>query len=201
MKRQFLTMIALAIAIASCSDDDNNGLTQQAHDDSEMMARMHSMMTEMEGMPMTNDPDLDFANMMIMHHQGAIDMANLELENGNNTEMKATAQSIITAQQQEIQEMQQILQGLTDDDEDMEFHMELMMSMEKMDTTADTQLLTGQTDHDFATLMMVHHQAALDNASSYLHHGTNPELLAMAEMMVEMQTQEIIELGNWLLNN
>lgn len=201
MKTKFLAVLAVAAMLGSCSDDDNNGVNQQSHDDSEMMARMHAMMTDMNAMAMTNDPDLDFANMMIMHHQGAIAMANLELESGDNSTMRATAQEIITAQQQEIQDFQQILQGMSDNEDDMSFSMELMMSMDKMDTTADTQLITGNVDRDFATLMMVHHQAALDNASAYLHHGTNPELLAMANMIVDVQTEEIIELGNWLLNN
>ena len=115
--------------------------------------------------------------------------------------MKTIAQDIIEMQQQEITEMQAIIAGMTADETDMAFMMELMASMDKMGTTADTQLLTGDTDHDFATLMMVHHQAAIDNASAYLHHGTNTELREMATMMVEMQTQEIIDLGNWLIAN
>ena len=201
MKTTVATMIAVAVSLASCSDDDNNGITQQAHDESEIMMRMHTMMMEMEAMPMTNDPDIDFAKMMIMHHEGAIEMANYELENGNNTAMKATAQQIITAQQQEIMEMQQIVSGLADDENDMDFSMELMMSMDKMDRTADAQVFTGNADSDFAKLMIVHHQGALDNASAYLHHGSNPELTAMAQMMIDMQTQEIIELADWLIEN
>lgn len=193
--------MAAAVLLVSCSDDDNNGITQQAHNENEIMTRMHSMIMEMEAMPMTNDPDIDFAKMMIMHHEGAIEMANYELENGDNTEMKAKAQSIITEQQQEISELQQIVSGLTDDEDDMDFSMELMMSMDKMDRTADAQVITGDTDSDFAKLMIVHHQAALDNASAYLHHGSNPELMAMAQMMVDMQTQEIIELADWIIEN
>lgn len=193
--------MAVAVAFVSCSEDDNNGITEQAHNESEIMLRMHTMMMEMESMPMTNDPDIDFAKMMIMHHEGAIEMANYELESGDNTEMKAKAQSIITEQQQEISELQQIVSGLTDDEDDMDFSMELMMSMDKMDRTADAQVITGDTDSDFAKLMIVHHQAALDNASAYLHHGSNPELMAMAQMMVDMQTQEIIELADWIIEN
>ena len=193
--------MAAAVLLVSCSDDDNNGITQQAHNDSEIMTRMHSMIMEMEAMPMTNDPDIDFAKMMIMHHEGDIEIANYELENGNNTEMKAKAQSIITEQQQEITELQQIVSGLTDDEDDNGFSMELMMSMDKMDRTADAQVITGDIDSDFAKLMIVHHQAALDNASAYLHHGTNPELMTMAQMMVEMQTHEIIELADWIIEN
>ncbi|WP_348677060.1 hypothetical protein [Flavobacterium coralii] len=46
----------------------------QAHDDNNMMDTMHAMMAEMEAMEMTHDPDIDFAAMMIMHHQGAVNI-------------------------------------------------------------------------------------------------------------------------------
>ncbi len=197
----FFGLFFIALGLVSCSDDDNDGLQPQSHDDSALMTKMHEVMADMNAMNMTNDPDLDFANMMIMHHQGAIEMANYELQNGSDTQMKAMAQSIIDTQQQEIQQMQAVLNGMAADETDTSFAMELMMSMEKMDTTADTQLITGNVDHDFAKLMIVHHQAALDNASAYLHHGGSTTLTNMANMMVEMQNQEIIDLANWLLAN
>lgn len=196
----YLTIFA-ALSFSSCSNDHDNGIQRQAHDSSTLMGKMHAMINQMQAMMMSNDPDLDFVNMMIMHHQGAIDMANYELQNGTNGQMKTIAQNIITTQQQEIQEMQSIINGMAADETDTAFAMELMNSMEKMDVTADTQILTGNVDHDFAILMIVHHQAALDNASAYLHHGNNTQLRNMANMMAEMQTQEIIELSNWLLNN
>lgn len=190
--------------MVSCSDDDsaaNNGVQLQAHDDNKMMDVMHGMMAEMDAMEMTHDPDVDFAGMMIMHHQGAIAMANLELQEGSNAEMKAMAEAIISEQQQEIQELQAILAGLTVDDMDMDFMEEQMIGMDKMDAMADQQMITGDIDNDFASLMIIHHQAAIDSASSYLHHGNDTELIAMANAIVEMQSQEIIEMSNWLIAN
>jgi uncharacterized protein (DUF305 family) len=70
-----------------------------------------------------------------------------------------------------------------------------------MDAMADQQMITGDTDNDFASLMIIHHQAAMDSASSYLHHGSNPELIAMANMIIEAQSAEIIALSNWLAEN
>jgi uncharacterized protein (DUF305 family) len=43
---------------------------------------------------------------MIKHHQGAVDMAKTELEQGENTEAKELAQKIVDAQEAEITEMQ-----------------------------------------------------------------------------------------------
>lgn len=205
MKKTILlaTLTTMSFMV-SCSDDDsadNNGVQLQAHDDNKMMDTMHAMMDEMTAMEMTHDPDVDFAAMMIMHHEGAIAMANLELQEGTNAEMRSTAQAIATAQQQEIQEFQSILAGLTADEMDMEFMEEQEIGMDKMDAMADQQLITGDIDNDFASLMVIHHQAAIDSAASYLHHGSNPELLEMANMIIEAQSAEIIALGNWLAQN
>jgi uncharacterized protein (DUF305 family) len=54
------------------------------------------------------DPfDQEFIDMMIPHHQGAIRMARIELESGQDEELKTLAQEIIEAQSAEIDEMNQ----------------------------------------------------------------------------------------------
>jgi uncharacterized protein (DUF305 family) len=62
------------------------------------VARMHTGMN----VPFTGDADRDFARMMIPHHQGAIDMALVELRYGKDQRLKRLAQEIIVSQQQEI---------------------------------------------------------------------------------------------------
>jgi uncharacterized protein (DUF305 family) len=51
--------------------------------------------------------DLAFVEMMTAHHQGAIDMANTELQDGSLPGPKHLAQQIIDAQQQEVEQLQQ----------------------------------------------------------------------------------------------
>ena len=67
-------------------------------------AAMTKMMNDMEVKP-TGDVDKDFAAMMIPHHQGAIDMAVLELRYGKNEQLRRIAQEIIVDQMQEIAAM------------------------------------------------------------------------------------------------
>ena len=65
---------------------------------------MTRMMSAMEAKP-TGDIDRDFVAMMAPHHQGAIDMAVLELRYGKNEQLRRIAQEIIVSQTQEIAAM------------------------------------------------------------------------------------------------
>lgn len=67
-------------------------------------AAMNKMMTAMESKP-TGDIDRDFVAMMTPHHQGAIDMAVIELRYGRNEALRRIAQEIIIDQMQEIDAM------------------------------------------------------------------------------------------------
>jgi uncharacterized protein (DUF305 family) len=68
-------------------------------------ARMHRDMD----VPLTGDPDRDFAAGMIPHHQAAIDMAKVELEHGRDPEMRRMAQEIVAAQEKEIAQLRAFL--------------------------------------------------------------------------------------------
>jgi uncharacterized protein (DUF305 family) len=191
----------IALLFAACSKDKATGLVLQNHDDNRMMDSMHAIMSRMEAMPMTNDPEIDFSKMMIMHHQGAINMATVEIQAGTNDSLKKFAQKVIADQQKEIQQLQSILSTLTVDNTDMEYMMEQMEGMKKMDKAIDIEIITGDIDNDFATLMIWHHQGAIDDASGYLHHGNNAQLKTIANNIVKAQTSEIQELASWLKTN
>jgi uncharacterized protein (DUF305 family) len=76
-----------------------------------MMQAMERMHKDMNIVP-SGDPDRDFAAMMIPHHQGAIEMAKVELQFGKNPMLRRLAQGIIVEQLQEIEVMQRELRQL-----------------------------------------------------------------------------------------
>lgn len=81
---------------------DENSMADFQRENMEKMAV--TMPAMMQGM-MHKDPDVAFACAMIAHHQGAIDMARIELKYGKNEWTRTLAQNIIDAQLKEIDEM------------------------------------------------------------------------------------------------
>jgi uncharacterized protein (DUF305 family) len=106
--------IALACTIAPAfaqemKGHDHSHMPMGSADDSastkayqEANARMH------EGMAIefSGNADVDFARGMIAHHQGAIDMAKVELEYGKDPTLRKLAEEIVKAQEAEIADMQ-----------------------------------------------------------------------------------------------
>ncbi|KTT49848.1 CopM family metallochaperone [Pseudomonas oryzihabitans] len=101
-----IPLLVLALPIAWAEPDSSAAAAQadnrQAMD--QMMAAMH--------MPSSGDVDRDFVTQMTAHHQGAIDMARIQLRYGHNERLRRLAQEIIVTQQQEIAVMQQALSEL-----------------------------------------------------------------------------------------
>ena len=72
------------------------------HGSAGMKSGMDDMQSKMSAMKSTGNPDVDFAMMMRVHHQGAITMAEAELRDGKDPQMKKMAKAIIAAQKKEI---------------------------------------------------------------------------------------------------
>lgn len=81
---------------------DQGAMTEFQRENMQKMAV--TMPAMMQGM-MHDDPDVAFACSMIAHHQGAIDMARLQLKYGKDEWIRTLAQNIIDAQVKEIDEM------------------------------------------------------------------------------------------------
>ncbi|MES2267441.1 MAG: DUF305 domain-containing protein [Bacteroidota bacterium] len=196
-----ISVLTAFVAIFSACKKDSSQLQLQAHDQNQMMAIMHATMAKMDTLKMTKDPDNDFALMMRIHHQGAIDMANLELKSGSDATMKQMAQSIITAQQAEIAQLTAFLKAHPAHGNDPDFDMQQMMDMEKGMKQADLQIVNGRIDHDFAIMMIGHHQTATENARLELLKGSEPAMKTMAQSIIDSQTKEIGQFQDWLLAN
>ena len=110
--------ITSGLALAANQEADGmEGMDHSSMDMGEQPGHMQgftaAMDTMMQAMPSESagDVDADFL-LMIPHHQSAIDMARVELEQGNDEETRAMAQAVIDAQEQEIAEMRAMLERM-----------------------------------------------------------------------------------------
>jgi uncharacterized protein (DUF305 family) len=71
-----------------------------------MTASMTKMMSNMD-VKTTGNPDQDFVVLMMPHHQGAIDMARIELRYGKDPVLRKMAEDIVSSQEKEIAEMRE----------------------------------------------------------------------------------------------
>ena len=95
-----LLAIAIALPVAATMPTHHSAVSMALD---QTMSAMHTAMARVQ---MTGNPDADFAAMMIPHHQGAIDMAKIELQYGTDPRLRRLAQEIIVTQQSEIELMQ-----------------------------------------------------------------------------------------------
>ena len=161
---------------------------------------MDGMMGKMHAMQMTGDFDIDFANMMIEHHQGAINMSQVELSKGSDEKMKGMAQNIIDVQGKEQQMLREFLKsykpsGMKHGEGDMQKSMAGMMeSMKEMQ-------MSGNVDKDFATMMISHHTDGVAMAKMQVKNGMSDKLKQIARKEITDQQKDISEFKSWLSAN
>lgn len=116
MNNRFFTLLAACALTAATSTAFSQASSSasapaggMSHGSNQMHESMMAGMQKMQGMQPTGDTDKDFAMMMRMHHQQAVDMAKAEVQHGKSPELKAMAQKMIKDQQKEIGQLDQWL--------------------------------------------------------------------------------------------
>ncbi|MCD1570291.1 DUF305 domain-containing protein [Agromyces mediolanus] len=145
-----------------------------------------------------NEADVAFTAGMIMHHQQAIEMADLVLaKEGLAPEVAALAERIKAAQQPEIDRMEGWLEDWGQSGGGMAgMDHSTMMSA---DDLAALEAASGpEAGPLFLEQMIVHHEGAVAMAEEVLAEGENADVLALAEAVIADQTEEIAEMREML---
>ena len=134
--------------------------------------------------------DIMFAQMMIPHHEQAIEMSDLALQNSTNPEIRDLATKIKGEQAPEIE----LMESWTDSHmgSHMESHaghmMDGMLSEEEMDELKSARGV--EFDRLFLEGMIKHHEGAIDMAEMVVD-SKNPDVSALAKAIIEAQRTEI----------
>ena len=147
-----------------------------------------------------NDADVMFAQMMIPHHEQAIEMSEIALDpaSGASAAIQDLAIRIRDAQDPEIELMKGFLTtwGAPVNPEDGMDHssmMEGMLTVEELDELAGLQ--GSEFDVRWAQAMIAHHKGAVAMAEDVLSDGKNAETRKLAEEIIANQQAEIDELA------
>jgi uncharacterized protein (DUF305 family) len=141
--------------------------------------------------------DRRFIDAMVPHHQGAIEMAEVALNNAEHEEIKDLSRNIVSTQQAEIEELKSIKQEEFGTSQvPMEMSKEQMRSM---GTMMNPQHLAQSKPFDkaFIDAMIPHHQSAIYMAQLAHEKSKIPEVKDLAENIVSAQQREIEQMKQW----
>lgn len=213
--------MAIALVLASCAGSGGSGSGQQEQgsssesaqeEESDNMQGMdHGEMSGMEGMdqasmnseeaarqmvaPNGEYSDAAFVDSMVPHHEGAVEMAQVALENAEHEEIRTLAQDIVSAQRAEIELFGEIREELGGEPA-MEMSQE---DMEGMMGNMDAGELANQRPFDraFIDAMIPHHQSAIGMAGVANEKSKNPRIKELAQNITSAQKREIEQMRGW----
>ncbi|MFC3480634.1 DUF305 domain-containing protein [Kocuria carniphila] len=153
-----------------------------------------------------NDADVMFAQMMIPHHQQAVEMSEMLLAKDNIPDnVRDFAQGVVAAQGPEIERMNAMLTAWDEEPMSESGGMEGMdhgSGMDGMMSEEDMAALEEAQGVEAARLyleqMTVHHEGAVDMARDEVDNGENPQAVALAQQVIEDQEAEIQEMETML---
>lgn len=144
-----------------------------------------------------NHADVEFMQMMIPHHEQAIEMARLIPGRTDQQELCDLGPEIIEVQEAEIEQLQGWLEEAGADEEHEMDHGE-MDGMLTDDEFQELQCAEGQTfDCLFVQHMIHHHEGAIEMAEDVLEDGSAERIADLAEDVIDVQQAEIEEMEAW----
>lgn len=180
MKRTLLSAVVLAgaLALAGCSGAAGSGDDAAAH----------------------NDADVMFAQMMIPHHEQAVEMSDAVLtKDGTNPQVTELATEIKAAQAPEIEQLGEWLDAWgAERTAEHSGHAGMSGMMSEEELQALDAAAAPESDRLFLEQMIEHHRGAVEMAEEEVESGSDASAVEMARTIVETQSSEIEAMENLL---
>jgi uncharacterized protein (DUF305 family) len=190
-----IATVAVVAAVAGVYAFTRDGSTHASMAETSGMAGMEGM-DHSSGMALeTNGQPYDqaFIDNMVPHHEGAVEMARIELAKGKRADVKKLAAQVISAQNSEIERMKEWRNEWFGDSST---PAEMPMSMPGMDVEAVRD--AKDVDRAFVEMMIPHHESAIAMATDAKTKGTHAEIRDLAAAIVTDQQREIVQMEAWL---
>lgn len=189
--------IFLIIIVALLAVIMGMGMSRNADHD---LSGMHGMMEshEKEASLKLTGADVMFLQMMIPHHQQAIDISNLALSKSKDGELIALATAVRDGQADEIIQMQQ---WLSDAGASTAMGHSMSDSMGGMLDEAELAALTASSGKDFDLLwlkaMTGHHEGAI-HMTQMIKDATNTTIKKFGQDIVTLQSAQVEQMSKML---
>ena len=194
-----LAVLTAGLVLAGCSDSGSAG-----HEMGSMSGTTSTTGDAAAPSGEHNDADITFAQGMIPHHQGALEMAKLVQGRTSNAKVLDLASRIEKAQEPEIKTMTDWLKswGAEVPGTGMPGMDHGSTPMPGMMSQADADMLKqakdAAFDKMFLEMMIEHHQGAIDMAKTELTAGADGDAKKLAQDIIDAQQKEITEMQDLL---
>lgn len=201
------TAVSAAFVLAACGSDDGSDTGAESGSAAGSGAQPSASASAEDTAGAHNDQDVSFAQGMIPHHQQAIEMAGMAADQASSAEVKDLASRIEKAQDPEIktmtgwleswgEDMPSAMPGMDHSGHSSDSGMPGMMGKEDMD---ELMKASGKDfDTKFLTLMVEHHEGAVEMATTEKGKGQYGPATKMADDIITAQKAEIEEMNKLL---
>lgn len=177
----------VAVLGAACSSSDDPSTVDAGGQTTTQEAAEH------------NDADVEFAQMMIPHHEQAVEMAQLAATRADSEDVKGIASRIEAAQSPEIDGMTGWLAAWGEEVEPMGGMDDEGSGMMSESEMTDLEAASGaEFDRMFLEMMVAHHTGAIEMAEAEIADGQFTDAVALAEAIKSAQEAEIAEMETLL---
>ncbi|CAN2187500.1 Domain of unknown function DUF305 [Candidatus Nanopelagicaceae bacterium] len=186
-----ITLLLAAVISLSINHSDNDGFMGMGHNSNNDMGMHHNSKGEYTG------ADIMFLQMMIPHHQQAIDISNLALKTSKDSELLALAKIIIAAQSSEIAQMKS---WLTDAGAgtDMGHSMDGMGGMLDENELSALAAATGKNFNILWLKAMIGHHDGAIHMTTMIRDASNKEIKAFGQNVLKDQSAQITQMEGML---